>query len=56
MRNREMKRMKAALGKLTPGQRRALGAELAALESRPVSTNIVEGRFAQMPACPHCAT
>lgn len=56
MRNREMKRMKAALCKLTPGQRKALSAELAALESHPISTHVVEGRLAQVPTCPHCAT
>src|ERR1700739_2968442 len=55
MRNREMKRMKAALVKLTPGQRKILSTELAALEMRPASTSIVESRMAQAPVCPHCA-
>jgi transposase-like protein len=55
MRNREMKRMKAALSKMTPGQRKILAADLAALESRPASTAIVESRIAKMPNCPHCA-
>jgi transposase-like protein len=50
-----MKRMKEALCKLTHGQRKTLAAELAALEMRPVSTNIVESRITQVTACPHCA-
>lgn len=54
MRNREMKRFKVALGKLTPGQREELKAELATMESRPAATTVVEGMFAGTPACPHC--
>lgn len=56
MRNREMKRLKVALGGLTPGQREELKAELAAMESRPAATTVVEERFAQVLACPHCAS
>lgn len=55
MRNREMKRLKAALTKLTPGQRKILVTELAAIELRPASTSVVEGRLASMLACAHCA-
>lgn len=55
MRTREMKRMTAALATLTPGQRKILASELAALESRPATTAVVEGRFASVPVCPHCA-
>jgi transposase-like protein len=54
MRNREMKRMKAALSKLTVGQRKILAAELAALEMRAISTTIIENRITQVTACPHC--
>jgi hypothetical protein len=45
MRNREMKRLKAALGKLTSAQREEFKAELAMMESRPAATAVVEGRF-----------
>jgi transposase-like protein len=55
MRNREMKRMKVSLSKLTLGQRKTLSVELAALEMQPVSTNIIENRFSQVTACPHCS-
>ena len=56
MRNREMKRLTAALGKLTPGQRKMLATELSALESRPASVTVVEDRLASTPICPHCET
>jgi transposase-like protein len=48
------KRLKVALGRLTPGQREELKAELAAMESRPAATTLLEGRFAGVLACPHC--
>lgn len=55
MRIREMKRLTAALGKLTPGQRKTLATELSALESRPASAAVIESRLLSVPTCPHCA-
>lgn len=55
MRKREMNQLKVALGRLTPAQREELKAELAAMESRPGATSVVDGRFDGTPACPHCA-
>lgn len=54
MRNRELKRLTAALRRLTPRQRAAISAELAALSTQSASTAVIEGRFAGAPACPHC--
>ena len=53
MRRREMERLKVALGKLTAKQRAELSAELAAMESRPAATTVVENRFDGRPTCPH---
>ena len=55
MRNREMKRLTAALEKMTPGQRKILVTELMALELHPASVTIVERHLASAPTCPHCA-
>ena len=55
MRNREMKRLTAALEKMTPGQRKVLATELMALELRSASVTVVESRLASGPTCPHCA-
>ena len=54
MRKPELNRITAALRKLTPMQRRVVAAELASLDAQPVSTMIVEGRFAATATCPHC--
>lgn len=54
MRKPELNRITAALRHMTPAQRRVVAAELAALDAQPVSTRIVEGRFAVVAACPHC--
>lgn len=56
MRQREMKRFKIALSRMTAGQRNDLRAELAALESRPAAATVIEGRIGEKPACPHCTT
>jgi len=56
MRQREMGRLKGMLGKLTRGQRKALATELAALESRTASIEIVESQSPVRPNCPHCAS
>jgi len=55
MRNRELVRLKGMLDKLTRSQRKALATELAALESRTASTEVVESRVPARPVCPHCA-
>ena len=54
MRKPELNRITAALRQLTPVPRKVVAAELAALDAQPVSTVIVEGRFAVAAACPHC--
>jgi transposase-like protein len=54
MRKAELNRITAALRKLTPDQRKRVGAELASLDAQPISTAIVEGRFAGGATCPHC--
>lgn len=54
MRKPELNRITAALRNLTPMQRRVVAAELAALDAQPVSTMIVESRFACGAVCPHC--
>ena len=54
MRKLELNRITASLRNLTPMQRKVVAAELAALDAQPVSTMIVEGRFANGAACPHC--
>lgn len=52
MRNRELVRLKGMLDKLTRSQRKALATELAALESRTASTEVVESRVPARPVCP----
>ncbi len=54
MRKPELKRITAALRKLTSEQRKLVSAELAALDAQPLSTVIIEGRFAGGAKCPHC--
>jgi transposase-like protein len=54
MRKAELNRITAALRKLTPEQRKRVAAELASLDAQPVSTVIIEGRFASGATCPHC--
>ena len=56
MRKPELNRITAALRQLTPVQRKVVAAELAALDAQPVSTVVVESRFACGAACPHCAS
>jgi transposase-like protein len=55
MRKREMKRLMAMVGKLTPGQRRELMSELSSGEHRTVATELIEGRFHGGVCCPHCS-
>jgi len=54
MRKSELNRITAALRKLTSDQRKWVAAELASLDAQPVSTVIIEGRFAGGATCPHC--
>lgn len=54
MKKFELKRITAALRHLTPIQRKVVATELAALDTRPASTAIVESRFASAATCPHC--
>ena len=54
MRKPELKRITDALRQLTPNQRKAVSAELAALDAQPASTAVIEGRFAAAVSCPHC--
>ncbi|MFN3398636.1 MAG: IS1 family transposase, partial [Sulfurimicrobium sp.] len=54
MRKPELNRITAALRNMTPMQRRLVAAELASLDTQPVSTVIVEGRLAATATCPHC--
>ncbi len=44
MRNRELVKLKGMLSKLTRGQRKALATELAGLESKAASIEIVESQ------------
>lgn len=50
-----MKRMVAALSKLTGGQRKIVGAELAALDSRPALASLLDARTTPLTCCVHCA-
>ena len=54
MRKPELNRITAALRNMTPMQRRVVATELASLDAQPVSTAIIEGRFAAAATCPHC--
>lgn len=54
MRKPELNLITAALRNMTPVQRKVVAAELAALDAQPVTTVIVEGRFAVAATCPHC--
>jgi transposase-like protein len=56
VRQREMKRFRSALNRMTPSQRDELRAELAALELRPAAATVIEGTVGDAPACPHCMT
>jgi transposase-like protein len=56
MRKPELKRITAALRQMTPVQRKIVAVELAALDAQPVTTVIIEGRFACGATCPHCAS
>ncbi len=54
MRTFELKKITAALRRLTPPQRKLVAMELSSLDAQPVSVTLVEGRFAAGAACLHC--
>lgn len=54
MRKRELTKLIAGLGRLTPLQRRQVAAELDAGESRAGTVALVEKGVADDPHCPHC--
>jgi transposase-like protein len=56
MRKRELVKLRGMLGKLTRTQRKSLASELAALESRTASVEIIESQASTRPGCPHCAS
>jgi len=55
MRARELARMKGQLERLTRSQRRALAANLAALENREASIEVIESGTYDQLVCPHCS-
>lgn len=56
MRTRELGRLIGTLGKLPRDQRKAVVTELAALESRASSIDVIENGMPAQPDCPHCAS
>ena len=54
MRKFELKRITVALRQMSPAQRKVVATELAALDTQPASTVLVESRFAAAATCPHC--
>lgn len=55
MRKRELSKLMGMLDRLTPTQRKALTAELAAVESKAVSVEVIERQALKQASCPHCA-
>ncbi len=54
MRKRELSKLIAELGRLTPLQRRLVAAELKSEESKAFSIALVEKGVSETPHCPHC--
>lgn len=54
MRKFELKRITIALRQMSPAQRKVVTAELAALDTQPASTALIESRFTAAATCPHC--
>ena len=54
MRKRELAKLIGMLSGLTHDQRKTVVVELSALENRVAAVELVEGRFAVRPRCPHC--
>lgn len=55
MREQQLKRLWAMVEQLTLPQRRALMSELKAGDTKVAAVEIIEGRIAGTPVCPHCA-
>ena len=56
MRTRELARLISTLGKLPREQRYAVANELASMESRASSIDVIEAETPTRPECPHCAS
>lgn len=56
MRTRELARLIGTLGKLPREQRKVVVTELAAMESRASSSDVIETETPARPDCPHCAS
>jgi transposase-like protein len=56
MRTRELARLISALGKLPREQRHAAFTDLASMESRGSSTDVIEAEPRALPECPYCAS
>ena len=54
MRKRELSKLIAELGRLTPLQRRQVATELGSEESKASSIALVEKGVSETPHCPHC--
>ncbi len=54
MRKRELSKLIAELGRLTPLQRRQVALELKSEESKASSIALVEKGVSESPHCPHC--
>lgn len=55
MRTRELARLISTLGKLPREQRYAVATELASMQSRASSIDVIEAEAPARPECPHCA-
>ena len=56
MRTRELARLIGTLGKLPREQRHCVANELASMESRASSIDVIEAETPTRPECPHCAS
>ena len=56
MRTRELARLISTLGKLPREQRYAVATELASMQSRASSIDVIEAEAPARPECPHCAS
>ena len=54
MRKRELSKLMGMLDRLTRTQRKALAAELSAVESKAASIEMIESQALERPVCPHC--
>lgn len=55
MRKQELSKLMGMVGRLTRAQRKALATELAAVESKAASIEIIESQALEQPSCPHCS-